>query len=74
MIAIANRNRRNTILLWTPKKITQENGHFSMFDDNQIFQDTLGQIPGSFNQPVSIVKNISGNHEISTKVFEILYQ
>lgn len=74
MIAIANRNRRDNILLWSPKKITQENGHFMMYDNNQIFQDTLGQIPGTFDQPVSIVKNISGNHEISTKVFENLYQ
>lgn len=74
MIAISNRNRRDEILFWTPKKITEEFGHFLMYDDNQIFQDVYGQKIGEYDHQISIVKNISGNHEISTKVFEMIYQ
>jgi len=53
--------------------MTENTGHFLMYDENQIFQDTLGQLNGNFNSPVSIAKNISGNHDASTKVFNQLF-
>lgn len=44
-----------------------------MYDSDKIWQDTFAQDIGEFDHPISIIKNIAGNHLISTKVLDDLF-
>lgn len=68
MISIANRTRRERITLWTPSRITKEDGHFFMYDTDKTFKDEHGVERGIPNEEISLVENISGKHEVSTNV------
>lgn len=63
-----SRIRRERIKTWSPKDITETQGHFLQYDPEKTFQDIHAQTRGEEGKEISLVENQSGHHLISNRV------